>query len=137
MIVADTNLLAYLLLPGERTEAAEAVWRADPEWHAPLLWRSELRNVLALQMRRSGLSLEDAGTVAEAAADLMEGREHVVDGRHVLRLAHRTGRSAYDGEFAALAEALSAPFVTADRSLVEALPGLATSPEDFAGVGDP
>lgn len=132
MIVAGTNLLAYLLLPGERTEAAEVVWRADPDWHAPLLWRNELRNVLAVQMRRSALSLEDALAVAGMAEDVMDGREHVVDGRHVLRLAQQTGCSAYDCEFAALAETLSAPLVTSDRSLADALPGLATSPEGFA-----
>lgn len=137
MIVVDTNVLAYLLLPGERTEAAEAVWRADPDWHAPLLWRSELRNVLAVRMRRSDLALEDALAVARMAEVVMDGREHVVDGRHVLRLAHHTGCSAYDCEFAALAETLSAPLVTADRSLADVLPTQATSPEDFAEAGGP
>lgn len=133
MIVADTNLLAYLLLPGERTEAAEAVWRADPEWHAPLLWRSELRSVLALQMRRQALELADAVVVAREAAGLMAGREHEVDAHHVLRLARGTGSSAYDCEFAALAEALSAPLVTADRGLASVFPALASTPEAFAG----
>lgn len=132
MIVADTNLLAYFLLPGEGTEAADAVWRADPEWHAPLLWRSELRNVLALQMRRSDLSLADARELAREAEGLMEGREHVVDAGHVLRLARASGMSAYDCEFAALAESLSAPLVSADRRLVGAFPELAMAAERFA-----
>lgn len=135
MIVADTNLLAYFLLPGERTEAAEAVWRVDSEWHAPLLWRSELRNVLALQMRRGGLSLADAQAVAGEAEGLMEGREHGVDAHHVLRLARDSGLSAYDCEFVALAEALSAPLVTADRGLAGAFPGLAAEPESFTSGG--
>lgn len=135
MIVADTNLLAYFLLPGERTEAAEAVWRADSDWHAPLLWRSELRNVLALQMRRGGLSLTDAQAVAGEAEGLMEGREHGVDAHHVLRLARDSGRSAYDCEFVALAEALSAPLVTADWGLAGAFPGLAVEPESFTSGG--
>ena len=132
MIVADTNLLAYLLLPGERTEAAEGVWRADPDWHAPLLWRSELRNVLALQMRAQDLALPEARAVAREAEGLMDGREHAVDAGHVLRLARASGLSAYDCEFAALAESLSAPLVTADRGLLDAFPVLASEPEEFA-----
>lgn len=131
MIVADTNLLAYLLVPGVRTESAEAVWRTDPDWHAPLLWRSELRNVLALQVRHRGLEREDALAVAREGRRLMRGREHTVDDGHVLRLARGSDRSAYDCEFAALAEALSAPLVTADRHLVTSFPGLASGPEAF------
>lgn len=136
MIVADTNLLAYLVLPGERTGAAEAVWRTDADWHAPLLWRSELRNVLALQMRRCDLSLSDAAAVAREAEQILEGREHGVDALHVLRLARSSGCSAYDCEFAALAEALAVPLVSADRELVAAFPALASTPEDFCeGAG--
>lgn len=135
MIVADTNLLAYLFLPGDRTEAAEEVWRTDPEWHAPLLWRSEFRNVLAGQMRRCDLSLSDAAAVADEAERFLEGREHAVDATHVLRLARASGCSAYDAEFAALAEALAVPLVSADRELVAAFPALAFSPEAFCKGG--
>ena len=133
MIVADTNLLAYLLLPGVGTDSAEAVWSTDSEWHAPLLWRSELRNVLALQMRMRGLGRKEAVLVAREARRLMRGREHQVDDGHVLRLTGDTDRSAYDCEFAALAEALAVPLVTADRRLAAAFPGLASTPEAFTG----
>lgn len=136
MIVADTNLLAYLLLPGERTKEAEAVWKRDSDWHAPLLWRSELRNVLAVQVRDRGLELDEAMEVAGEAERLMNGREHLVDAGHVLRLAKASGLSAYDCEFVALAEALSVPLVSADRQLVRALPSVATSPEAFGSGED-
>lgn len=58
MIVADTNLITYLLLPTPMTAAAETLYRDDPEWAAPLLWRSELRNVLALYLRKGLLPLD-------------------------------------------------------------------------------
>ena len=51
MIVTDTNVIAYLYLEGERSVQVEKVLEKDPHWVAPLLWRSEFRNVLALYMR--------------------------------------------------------------------------------------
>ncbi len=57
MIVADTNLIAYLLIPGQKTALAQAVFQQDPAWIAPFLWRSEFRNIPALYMRQSQLAL--------------------------------------------------------------------------------
>ena len=51
MIVVDTNVIAYLFLPGEYTPLAERLLQKDPDWVAPVLWRSELRNVFALYVR--------------------------------------------------------------------------------------
>jgi hypothetical protein len=39
---------------------AEPALQKDSEWAAPLLWRSEFRNVLALYIRQGYLSLNDA-----------------------------------------------------------------------------
>ena len=73
MIVVDTNIVAYLLLPGEWTAAAESLWISDGEWAAPLLWRSEFRNILAGYMRRGLLTLEHAQEVQAAAENLLAG----------------------------------------------------------------
>ena len=77
MIVVDTNVLVYLLLPGERTEQAERVFRRDPVWAAPRLWRSEFRNVLAVYMRRGLLALDHAVQLMDTAESLMQGREYL------------------------------------------------------------
>lgn len=45
MIVVDVNVLAYLLIPGKFTEAAEQLLTEDSAWVVPRLWRSELRNI--------------------------------------------------------------------------------------------
>jgi len=58
MIVADTSLIASLLLPTSGNEAAEAVLEKDPEWNAPILWRYEFKNLLATQMRVLGLPVD-------------------------------------------------------------------------------
>jgi predicted aldo/keto reductase-like oxidoreductase len=46
VIVADTNLIVYLLLEGPLSEVAERIFRSDPSWTAPGLWRTEFRNIL-------------------------------------------------------------------------------------------
>ena len=42
MIVVDSNVLAYLYLPGEYIAAAEALLEQNPEWTAPILWRRNI-----------------------------------------------------------------------------------------------
>ena len=118
MIVADTNLIAYLLVKGIRTREAEAVYEKDSEWAAPLLWRSEFRNVLVSSLHQELLSLEDAFDLMERAEQLMGGREHQMASSRILKLASETGCSAYDCEFVALAQDLGVPMVTSDRALV-------------------
>ena len=47
MIVVDSNIIAYWLLPGEKMAEAESVWQKDSNWIVPPLWKSEFRNILA------------------------------------------------------------------------------------------
>ncbi len=134
MIVADTNLLIYLLLPGEHTESAEAVMERDPDWLAPLLWRSEFRNVLAFYVRRQQLELRAALDLAAEAEALMSGREFLVAGSAVLQLAAQSGHSAYDCELVALAKQEGLPLLTSDRRILDSFPDTAKSPAGFLQV---
>jgi predicted nucleic acid-binding protein len=122
MIVVDANVIAYLYLPGDRTAAAEALFREDPEWSAPLLWRSEMRNVLATQIRVGGIELDGAQLIQTEAEQLLQGREFAVDSAEVLHQAAESGCSAYDCEFVTLANYLDVPLCSADRRLVERFP---------------
>jgi len=125
VIVVDTNVLAYLILPGERSEAAQALLRRDAEWAAPLLWRSELRQVLSSYVQRGDVSLEAGADLWSRADTVLAGRQHLVPTRLVLMLAASSGCSAYDCEYVALAQLLSVPLVTEDRELLGAFADVA------------
>lgn len=120
MIVVDTNVLAYLLIPGQYTESAERLLLNEPEWAAPLLWRSELRNVLATYVRSKRLEVSDALALHRRAADLIGAEEYNPETSDVLRLAKASGCSAYDCEFVSVAEYLDVKLVTADAKLAKA-----------------
>lgn len=120
MIVVDTNVLAYLLLPGERSNAAESLLKRDPEWAAPVLWRSELRQVLATYLQRGNLSLDACTELWSRANTLIAGRQHLVPTRTVLELARDSGCSAYGCEYVVLAKLLAIPLVTEDQALLRA-----------------
>lgn len=126
------NLVAYLFVQGERTGAAEAVLARDSEWAAPLLWRSEWRNVLGGYMRSGALTIEDAIAYVSAAEALFRGREHLIEGERVMELVARSAFSAYDCECVALAEALAVPLVTSDRRILKAFPEWSVAPESLA-----
>ncbi len=137
MIVVDTNLIGYLLLSSERSEQAEQALQRDPQWTAPLLWRSELRNVLAVQRRLGRISLSLAQAVMSQAEELMRGREYAVTSVSVLRLAAESGCTAYDCEFVALAQDLHVPLVTVDRQVLAAFPNESISLDEFSSPHQP
>ena len=132
MIVVDTNVLAYLLIEGEWTARARSARLKDPAWVAPALWRSEFRNVLTLHQRHGGLPRAKALLLMGEAEGLLGAEDFQVDSARVLDLAAASGCTAYDCEFAALAEELQVPLVTSDRDLLKAFPALAVPLEKFA-----
>jgi predicted nucleic acid-binding protein len=122
MIVVDTNVVASLYLPGEHTADAEALLERDHEWAAPVLWRSEFRNVLTGYMRRRTISFDQAHRLQREAESLLWGSEFEVDSLSVLELARDSDCSAYDCEFVALAKKLDTKLITLDAKLLRAFP---------------
>jgi predicted nucleic acid-binding protein len=127
MIVVDTNVVAYLLLDGTQTESAEALLLHDPEWAAPVLWRSELRNVLCGYLRRGQLDHQQVLMLQGQAEALLQGRDVPVDSADVFRLVEASDCSAYDCEFVAAALALQTRLITSDRQLLRAFPEITTA----------
>ncbi len=131
MIVVDANVIAYLVMPGERTEQAEAVLSRDAMWAAPMLWRSELRSVVHKYVVRGDITISRASAVLEQADHVIDGREGHVESRVVLELASRSKCSTYDCEYVAMAAALGVPLVTLNRAVLRAFPETAMTPAAF------
>ena len=132
MIVVDTNVIAYLLLGGAKTPQARRALQKNPAWVAPLLWRSEFRNVLAAHLRQGVLSLADALEAMGEAEALLRGAEYHVESRRVLDLVAASTCSTHDCEFVALAQALGVPLVTSDAQVLRSFPRTAVPLETFA-----
>ena len=131
MIVADTNLISYLLIDGSRTKAARRAWQRDPRWVVPTLWRSEFLNVLCLSVRAGVIAEDDAFRTWEIASERLGLAEREPAAADILRIALRDGITAYDAQFVAVAEEQGLRLVTSDRKLQRACPAVAVMVEDF------
>lgn len=127
-LVADTNVLCRLVLPGAEVASLVLWWEADEDWRVPRLWRSEFRHVLLKHVRSDLLSSRQAHAFWAEALFRMETLEEEVDGHEVLDLAIRSGCSTYDAEFVVLAQRLECPLLTFDRKLLRLFPDVAVQP---------
>lgn len=134
MIVADTNTIAYLYLPTEQTDNVVSLLHKDPHWVAPLLWRSEFRNVLAVYIRKNIINLDTAFAMQAQAERQLADHEYTVNSMDVLTLAKKSGCSAYDCEFVSLAKSLNLKLITGDKKLVRSFPGIAMTVTDYLRV---
>lgn len=131
MIVVDTNVIGYLYLSSEHSELAEKLFMKNASWSAPLLWRSEFRNVLSFYIRREIISLQDAIQIFETAESLLLHNEYEINSIQVLKLSKESGCSAYDCEFVNLAQDLNVPLVTMDKKLLNNFKNTAVSIQKY------
>lgn len=131
MIVVDSNVIAYCWINGPLTALAQRVRVRDPAWHAPILWRSEMRSILTGYLREGSLNAPQVSSVMDATEVALSGNEHIVPSAPVLELAGRSRLSAYDCEFVVLASLLGVSLVTADKAVIKAFPELAMTMEAF------
>jgi predicted nucleic acid-binding protein len=133
VIVVDTNVIHYCWVRGQNTQLAQSVRRQDPDWHVPVLWRSELRNVLTAYLRRELLSLAQIIGILRNVDQALAASEHWMADDVVLDVVAGSTLTAYDAEFVALARALSVPLVTADKAILKAFPDQTMTMEAFVG----
>lgn len=131
MIVVDTNILIYLYIQGEHTSDVESLIHIDSHWVAPLLWRSEFRNVLALYMRKKIVSLPRILSIIDQAEYLMRDNEYQPESKSVLNLVDISTCSAYDCEFVSLAKQFDVPLITQDNKLLTEFPNNAIRLKDY------
>jgi len=131
MIVADTNTIAYLYLPTAQTDDVVSLLHKDPLWIAPLLWRSEFQNVLALYVRKGIIDLSTAIAMQSQAEQQLAENEYSVNSTDVLTLASESGCSAYDCEFISLAKSLNLKLITSDKKLIQIFPEIAMTAGDY------
>ena len=127
MIVVDTNIIAALYLPSDLTAQAENLLQREPQWAAPVLWRSEFRNVLALYLRKKILSFDEAYRIQSEAESLLADNEYDMASFEILQLAEVSGCSAYDCEFIALAKRLNVRLFTQDKQILAAFSDIAAT----------
>jgi predicted nucleic acid-binding protein len=123
VIVVDTNVVAYLLIEGDRTAQAQALYGRDPDWRSEGFLLVEFCNLLATYVRTGRLD-------GDAAADLLGSAERTLTGivnlphARALALAAEFGVSAYDARFLCVARQLGTKLVTEDARLLRAAPAL-------------
>jgi predicted nucleic acid-binding protein len=131
MIVVDVNIVAYLLIKGEKTDFARTLWEIENDWHLPGLWIHEFLNLLATSERAGHLKLNRCLEVLEEAWALFDSKTHVVDPGETLRLAARYRLTAYDAQYLALAQSMQTWLVSEDGKLRRAVPQCVRSMRSF------
>ena len=131
MIVVDTNIISYLYISSEYSKQSEVLLSFDSDWVAPMLWRSEFRNVLALYLRKDLLALDEILLILHQAEKLLSDGEYEISSAHIMQLVKSSNCSAYDCEFVALAQHLNVPLITADIKILKKFSNIAKSVNSY------
>jgi predicted nucleic acid-binding protein len=131
VVLVDTNVLAYLMLEGDRTSAAQELFERDADWRSEAFIMVEFSNVLTTYVRTKVLS-RDQGLKLLAGAEKLVPVLTSVRNARALEVATQFGISAYDARFVALAIQMKVKLVTEDPKLRAAVPSWTVS---LAGAG--
>jgi predicted nucleic acid-binding protein len=127
VLLVDTNVVVYLLIHGDHTEAAQELRHRDSDWRSEAFLIVEFTNVLASSIASRRMSAALAQDFLEKAITLLDGK--------LIRIAHASALSmavgyhvtASDARFLALAQQLGRRLITEDAKLRAAAPKLTQS----------
>lgn len=135
MIVVDTNVLAYLLVEGDRTAQAQALYARDSDWRSEGFVLIEFSNMLATYVRARRLDAAAAKEMLASAERTLAATINIPHSR-ALAIAAEFGVSAYDARFLAAARGMESRLVTEDTKLHRVAPALTQSiAQAMAGTG--
>ena len=129
MVLVDTNIIAYLMIRGDRTAAAQQLYERDSDWCSEAFVMVEFSNVIATYVRTGALT-QAQGTNLLAEAQAHMSTLHSVMNAQALENAMQCGISAYDARFISLAKQLKLKLVTEDAKLRVAVPSWTISLAD-------
>lgn len=132
MIVADANLIAYYLLPGPFTDAAEAARPRDGDWIAPRLWSDEFLNVLAMGVRDGAFDALTAMQAWEVANQIVNVPPTALEPAAILDLSVQSRVAIYDCMYVLLARKMGVRLVTNDKQVLSQFGDTAISIREFA-----
>ena len=119
MIVADASAVAEVLLARSQSGAVRTVLAPHPELHVPEHFHVEVLSVLRRYSIRNELSERRSAVALAALEDLRAVRYPVIEMADVV-WDLRTGLTAYDAAYLALARRLGVGLVTLDKGLAAA-----------------
>lgn len=121
MQLIDTNILAYLLIAGDRTSAAQGLYARDADWRSEAFVLVEFSNILCTYLRSFAITMAQSVQLLANATALLPVLANV-DHAFALEIASQFGLSAYDARFIALAKQMKTRLVTEDKKLQAAAP---------------
>ena len=131
MIVVDINLIAYLYIKGDGTQLAQSVYRKNPNWSLPSLWRHEFLNILSTFVKEGGMPLPHAGRIWDHAIDRFLHSEQTIDYKRALVLSNQFKISSHDAQYLELADRLNITFVSEDAKLKKVMPHRVSSSKEY------
>jgi predicted nucleic acid-binding protein len=129
VVLVDTNIIAYLMIRGDRTAAAQQLYERDSDWCSEAFVMVEFSNVIATYVRTRALT-QAQGTKLLAESQAHLSTLHSVVNAQALESAMKLGISAYDARFISLAKQLKMKLITEDVKLRVAVPALTMSLDD-------
>ena len=129
MVLVDTNILAYLIIEGDRTASAQKLFERDADWCSEAFLMVEFSNVLATYVRTKALT-QAQGTRLLTEAQALLSTLHNMTNTQALETAMQYEISAYDARFISLARHLKLKLVTEDAKLRAAVPSWTLSLTD-------